>query len=116
MGVIANNNSKLQEYTLVFIIKDNITQNQITYKVTNVDYYLNYKTIIQFDIKKIITISNNDNNLNKLKTLLETLGLRDNSKLLLSVINTTSTENITHTTYKLFNVDMQQHIMQLTKI
>ena len=116
VGVIANNNSKLQEYTLVFIIKDNITQNQITYKVTNVDYYLNYKTIIQFDIKKIITISNNDNNLNKLKTLLETLGLRDNSKLLLSVINTTSTENITHTTYKLFNVDMQQHIMQLTKI
>ena len=116
-NIITNNTSNINKskYNLVLNIKDNATSNQLLYNITNIDYYLQYKNIIQIDIKEFFTISVNSNKLNILKKLLETLGLKSPCKLLLAIIDSTSTENIKHRTFKLLNIDMHS-IMQLNKI
>ena len=102
-------------YKVLLTIIDNNTGVQIIYKIINIDFYLQYKNIIKlelFDYTIVNTTQLNDTL--KLQRILTILGIKANSRLLISISEFTSSEHKTHTTYKLLNSDMNT-IMSLEK-
>ena len=108
-------NNPQQLYKVLLTIIDNNTGVQIIYRIINIDFYLQYKNIIKlelFDYTIVNTTQLNDTL--KLQKILTLLGIKANSRLLISISEFTSSEKKTHTTYKLLNSDMNT-IMSLEK-
>ena len=94
--------TKTTKRVLLTII-DNNTNAQIIYRVINIDFYLQYKNIIKIDLFDQTINSNQPNDTQSLQQLLKTLGITVPNRLIMSVDEFTSTENITRKTYKLMN-------------
>ena len=97
-GEVINTGKKI-----LLTIIDNNTNTQIVYRVINVDYHLQYKNVIRIDLFDQTINSSQPSNTQALQQLLTTLGITTPNRILLSVDEFTSTENITHKTYKLMN-------------
>lgn len=87
-------------------IIDNNTNAQIIYEISNIDFYLQYKNVIKLDLlnQTINTINSTDSQ--ALQQLLIIMGFTVPTKLIMTIDEFTSTENITRQTYKLLNINM----------
>ena len=99
---------------VLFTIIDNNTNAQISYRVINVDFYLQYKNVIKIDLFDQTINSSQPTDTQSLQQLLTTLGISTPGRLIMTVDEFTSSENITRRTYKLLNADMST-IMVLEK-
>ena len=107
------NTQELYKVFLTFI--DNNTGAQIIYKIINIDFYLQYKNIIKLVLSDYTIDNIKLNDTLKLQQILTLLGIKSNSRLLISISEFTSSENKTHTTHKLLNSDINT-IMSLEKL
>lgn len=94
--------TKTTKRVLLTII-DNNTNAQIIYRVINIDFYLQYKNVIKIDLFDQTINSSQPSDTQSLQQLLKTLGITVPNRLIMSVDEFTSTENITRKTYKLMN-------------
>ena len=100
---------------VLLTIVDNNTNAQIVYRVINIDYYLQYKNVIKIDLFDQIINSAQPSDTQSLLQLLTTLGITVPSRLIMTLDEFTSSENITRQTYKLLNTNMST-IMVLEKL
>lgn len=104
-----------QSVKKVFLtIIDNNTNAQIVYRVNNIDFYLQYKNVIKIDLFDQTINSTQPTDTQTLQQLLNILGLTVPNRLIMTIDEFISSENITRKTYKLLNVDMNT-IMVLEK-
>jgi hypothetical protein len=94
--------TKTTKRVLLTII-DNNTNAQIIYRVINIDFYLQYKNVIKIDLFDQTINSSQPSDTQSLQQLLKTLGITVPNRLIMSVDEFTSTENIIRKTYKLMN-------------
>ncbi len=110
-----NMETKTQEFYKVFLtFIDNNTGAQMIYRIINIDFYLQYKNIIKLELFDYTIVNIKLNDTLKLQQILTLLGIKSNSRLLISISEFTSSENKIHTTYKLLNSDINT-IMSLEK-
>lgn len=95
-------------------IIDNNTNAQIVYRVNNIDFYLQNKNVIKIDLFDQTINSTQPTDTQTLQQLLSTLGITVPNRLIMTIDEFTSSENITRKTYKLLNADMNT-IMVLEK-
>jgi hypothetical protein len=105
---------------IILTVMDNNTNSQLVYQVVNIDFYQQYKNVIKIDLfDQTINSSHSshssqpDNN-QTLQQLLTTLGITVPNRIIMSMEEFTSSENITRKTYKLMNANMST-IMILEK-
>jgi hypothetical protein len=91
---------------VLLIIIDNNTNTQIVNRVMNIDFYQQYKNVIKIDLFEQSINSSQPSDSQLLQQLLKTLGITIPNRLIMSVEEFTSTENITRKTYKLMNSGM----------
>jgi len=101
-------------HKVVLTIIDNNTNSQIIYSISNIDYYLQYKNVIKIDLSNQIINSVHQTDVESLQALLTTLGISTPGRLIMTVDEFTSSENITRRTYKILNANMST-IMVLEK-
>jgi hypothetical protein len=98
----SNTSTKTSKKVLLTIV-DNNTNAQIIYRVININFYLQYKNVIKIDLFDQTINSSQPSDTQSLQQLLKTLGITVPNRLIMSVDEFTSTENITRKTYKLMN-------------
>jgi len=104
-----------QSVKKVFLtIIDNNTNAQIVYRVNNIDFYSQYKNVIKIDLFDQTINSTQPTDTQTLQQLLNILGITVPNRLIMTINEFTSSENITRKTYKLLNTDMNT-IMILEK-
>lgn len=107
--------NQIQTVQKVFLtIIDNNTNAQIVYRVNNIDFYLQYKNVIKIDLFDQTINSTQPTDTQTLQQLLNVLGITVPNRLIMTIDEFTSSENITRKTYKLLNADMNT-IMVLEK-
>lgn len=109
---ISNQSQSVRKVFLTII--DNNTNAQIVYRVNNIDFYLQYKNVIKIDLFDQTINSTQPTDTQTLQQLLFTLGITVPNRLIMTIDEFTSSENITRKTYKLLNADMNT-IMVLEK-
>ena len=99
----SNNTLTKSSKKVLLTIVDNNTNAQIIYRVININFYLQYKNVIKIDLFDQTINSSQPSDTQSLQQLLKTLGITVPNRLIMSVDEFTSTENITRKTYKLMN-------------
>jgi hypothetical protein len=104
-----------QTKRISIIIIDNNTGTRIVYAVSNIDFYMQYKNVIIVDLLSQTINSKQPSDTLALQQLLATLGVNVPMRIIITVEEFTSTENITRKTYKILNADNMNTIMVLEK-
>lgn len=112
---IVNNSTTNAVRKVLLTIIDNNTNSQIVYRVVNIDFYLQYKNVIKIDLFDQTINSSQPSDSQSLQQLLTTLGINVPGRLIMTIDEFTSSENITRQTYKLLNTNMNT-IMVMEKL